>query len=221
MDRCQYRQTELLTILVAMVAWIPWIQSLVFSLAGNPQGKFSRICPDLSFWRQGFFACVFSFCAFWGNALYYFVQVVCLYNSLHMCFDVLLWVCARTPQTWAFLGMVLCFVEFCMCAAKFISRQVKSPVAGCSRPSHAPFTLWPCDTHATFRYMYMQYAASLPDQQVPHSVSSAEMLKAGTFEHVFNARDIFKHFMSQLQWTPTNTISSKYCKMMQHAHSIS
>ena len=25
----------------------------------------------------------------------------------------------------------------------------------------------------------MQYAASLPDQQVPHSVSSAEMLKAG------------------------------------------
>eukprot|EP00913_Durusdinium_trenchii_P022065 g20735.t1 len=28
------------------------------------------------------------------------------------------------------------------------------------------------------RYMYMQYAASLPEQQVPHSVSSAEMLKA-------------------------------------------
>lgn len=27
-------------------------------------------------------------------------------------------------------------------------------------------------------YMYMQYAASLPEQQVPHSVSSAEMLKA-------------------------------------------
>jgi len=44
-------------------------------------------------------------------------------------------------STWAFLGMVLCFVEFCM-------------------------------------YMYMQYAASLPDQQVPHSVSNAEMLKA-------------------------------------------
>lgn len=27
-------------------------------------------------------------------------------------------------------------------------------------------------------YMYMQYAASLPEQQLPHSVSSAEMLKA-------------------------------------------
>ena len=28
------------------------------------------------------------------------------------------------------------------------------------------------------RYLYMQYAAALPEQQVPHSVSSAEMLKA-------------------------------------------
>ena len=32
------------------------------------------------------------------------------------------------------------------------------------------------------RYMYMQYAASLPEQQVPHSVSSAEMLKATSHE---------------------------------------
>ncbi|CAK9037790.1 Sodium/calcium exchanger NCL2 (Na(+)/Ca(2+)-exchange protein NCL2) (OsEFCAX2) (Protein NCX-like 2) (OsNCL2) [Durusdinium trenchii] len=31
-------------------------------------------------------------------------------------------------------------------------------------------------------YMYMQYAASLPEQQVPHSVSSAEMLKATSHE---------------------------------------
>lgn len=77
---------------VAMIPDDSFDSNLGFQRArpsGNPQGKFSRICPDLSFWRQGFFARVFSFCAFWSNALHNFVQVchirihtVCFYNSL-------------------------------------------------------------------------------------------------------------------------------------------
>ena len=127
-----------------------------------------------------------------------------------MSFDVL---CARTPQTWAFLGMVLCFVEFCMCA-KFIS-QVNSPVTGLVMISHHSYTNTDAASRSSrSRYMYMQYAASLPDQQVPHSVSNAEMLKAGTV--TFFTRDIFGH-KSQLQ-TPTKTISSYVINILQHAH---
>jgi len=127
-----------------------------------------------------------------------------------MSFDVL---CARTPQTWAFLGMVLCFVEFCMCA-KFIS-QVNSPVTGLVMISHHSYTNTDAASRSSrSRYMYMQYAASLPDQQVPHSVSNAEMLKAGTV--TFFTRDIFGH-KSQLQ-TPTKTISSYFINILQHAH---
>ena len=61
--------------------------------SGNPQGKFSRICLDLSFWRQGFFARDRSRVFFlrflkYCNALHNFVvchiwiHTVCLYNSL-------------------------------------------------------------------------------------------------------------------------------------------